>query len=606
MALLAYDPERVGCLRSALGEALTGLRAVTCSDPAAREAMRAVRATAMQLDTAWLPLVTRLLASDPLSSGQRRAAQITALEHSLVRVMVDGYGWSAQTDPLHDDAGVVTTEEARALGAMLNQIDPEALANDREQLAWLAQQLLVIGGDPTVSANFLANFHRWDVLTMTLGRQRANSFGAEHTGATVAADLDPVFDGLMSIWQTGGTTGLLPVMDSPDPYIKALMLRSLHLDPMALATAANELLRGWLDTKETFGSGSVDLAVVDGPNAADLLLQGVADSPKASAFFLSLILDRPALLMQTLNDPEIGYRIALAGTDPTRTSSPVAGRAVLAILDYFRSDPYKTALSTDGSPGDFGPFLGQLVAPWLLQFTGANDEWAADDFTKAQLLGVAVRDDAALDELVAASQRIASGFANTLITSRHDDAAALELSLQVGGLLSLLGQLVVDERVDDENDRSHFLWDVTWTVLAAATNFVPGGAAANVVAGLGVTALEGMLADVFIASRTDEVRHDGEYTMDAVLTIAASVMLLALVQSWQADGRLDPMVPPPPSPSSSTQEGCPSSAYRDDVEQWARQLPGGATGILGLTATNLVGNFIGRPQADEHCAELTH
>ena len=374
MALLAYDPQRVGRLRQALVEAADDLRRVTCTDPAAADAMRVVRSAVAQMDATWLPLVDRVLTSDPLSGGQRRAAQIDSLDQSLIRVMADGYGWSVQQDPLSDDTTIVTVEEARALAATLNHVDPEALANDPEQLAWLAQQLAVIGRDPALSAQFLANFHNWDVLPLALAHQRANSYGSGYSASTVAADIDPVFAGLMSIWRTSlpaatlhaGTAAsiaeLLPPMSDPDPYVQALMLDALHLDPIALATVANQLLRTWLDDKATLGV-SLDLTVPFGPNTADILLQGIADDPAASAYFLGLIVDRPALLFQTLDDAEIGYRVALNGTDPAHASPGNAERTVLSILDYFWVDPYATDLATDGYAGDYGPFLGHLVAP---------------------------------------------------------------------------------------------------------------------------------------------------------------------------------------------------------------------------------------------------
>lgn len=612
MALLAYDPERVGQLRQKLAEASLDLRRVRCTDPAAGDAMRIVRSAVEQLDATWLPLVCRLLDSDPLSGRFRKVLGFNSIDQSLIRVMADGYGWWVQRDERRDDTTVVTAEEARALGAMLNSVGLVALANDPEQLAWLGQQLDVVGRDPALSAEFLANFHNWDVLPYVLAQQRAYSFGRDYSGTTLAADIDPVFAGLMSIWRNtlpaailnegthASITDVLPPMDSPDRYVQALMLHALRLDPIGMATVANELLRDWLDVKETFGT-SIDLEVAFGPNVADLLLQDIAFSSTASSAFLALIVDRPALLFETLDDPAIGRQIARSGTDPAHTSSAAAGRSVLSILDYFETDPYVT-LDTDGYPGDYGPFLGHLVAPWLLQFTGANHEWATNDRTKARLLAVALDDDESLQALVTASERMASGFALNLTTAFNDEAT-LELSLQIGGLLSLLGQLVINENIDDENERSHLMWDLTWTVLSAATNFLPGGATGNVVGGVGVTALEGALAPHFLGPSGDYVRHDGEYVMDLALTMTASVMMTALFQSWRASGRLSPDTWPPPLPTGNA-DGCPSGPYRDDVEQWARGLPGGISGQLGGTALNLIGNFISRGQSQEHCAEL--
>jgi len=612
MALLAYDPQRVGQLRQALAEASDDLRRVTCADPAAADAMDVVRAAVAQMDATWLPLVSRLLASDPLASDQRRAAQINSLDQSLVRVMVDGYGWSAQQDPLSDNAAVVTVEEARALGAMLNNVEPEALADDPEQLAWLAQQLIIIGRDRALSAEFLANFHNWDVLPFVLARQRANSFGNEYVGTALAADIDPVIDGLMSIWRTtlpvatlragaaASITDLLPPMRDPDPYVQALLLRSLHLDPIALATVTNDLLRRWLDDKETLG-GSLDLAVPFGPNAADILLHDIANNATASTYFLSLIGDRPALLFQTLDDPEIGYHLALAGTDPAHTSSAAAERAVLAMLGYFRVDPYAANLATDGYAGDYGPFLGQLVAPWLLQFAGVKDGWTTDVAIKVRLLAVALKDEQALQALVAAGARITEGFAHS-VGIAESDGELLALSHQIGGLVSLLGQLVVNEHIHDETDRTHFVWDLTWTILTAATNFVPGGVVANVAAGAMVTVLRAELAEKFVAEDADGVRHDGEFAMDVAVTITAAFALSTLFESWVLHGRINEDAPPPPTLLSIDRQGCPSSTYRSDVEQWAAQLPT----EFEETALDLVGSFIGRAQADEHCAELSY
>ena len=615
MALLAYDPDQVSRLRRELTDAADDLRLVNCTDPAATDAMRVIRAAVVQLDGTWLPLVSRLLAGDPLSGRQRRAAQINSLDQSLIRVMADGYGWSVQSDPLTDNAAVVTAEEARALGATLNDINPEALADDPEQLAWLAEQLAIIGRDPALAPQFLANFRDWDVFPLVLAQHRARSLGSYYVGSTFAADLDPALTGLMSIWRTtlpvatlrAGTDAsladLLPPMDAPEPYVQALMLRSLNLDLITLATVTNDLLRTWLDNRDSFVGGSLDLAVRRGPNTADLLLHDIAGNATASAYFLALISDRPALLFQTLDDPEIGYRLALSGTDPTHASSPAAGTAVLSILDYFQTDPYATALSTDGYPGDYGPFLGQLVAPWLLQFTASNTEWEPKAAVKARLLAVALDDDRALQALTEESQRIANGFGHSLAANGEETIA---LSHQVGGLLNLLGQLVINEHVNDENEQTQFVWDLTWTVLAAATNFLPGGPVANVVAGVGVQTLEGLLAPYVVGTNADKVRRTGEYAMDVSLTVAASMMVSAQFRVWQADGRLAADAPPPPSPPLPTDKGdCPSADYRPVIEEWASNLPGGMSGELGGSVLNLVGSFIGSGQANDHCAELS-
>lgn len=174
MSLLAYDPERVpaGCSERWV-RAADGLRAIV-HRPGRGHAMRVVRPTICQLDSTWLPLVTGLLSCDPLSLRQRRSERIDDLDQSLIRVMSSGYGWAVQHDPLSDDPATVTPQEARALGATLNEIDVTALVNDPVQLHWLARQLAIIGGDAGLSSQFLANFHEWARLCDGLGSERAH------------------------------------------------------------------------------------------------------------------------------------------------------------------------------------------------------------------------------------------------------------------------------------------------------------------------------------------------------------------------------------------------------------------------------------------------
>ena len=131
MAMLAYDPDRVRRLQATMVAALDGLRAVSCADPTAGDAVRLVRATAERLELTWLPIVDRVLSTDPLSKAQRRSELIDTLDRSLIKVMADGYGWSVQKDPLSDNSATVSPEEARALGAMLNEVEYVELS-DRE------------------------------------------------------------------------------------------------------------------------------------------------------------------------------------------------------------------------------------------------------------------------------------------------------------------------------------------------------------------------------------------------------------------------------------------------------------------------------------------
>lgn len=606
MGLLAYHPDEVGRLHLALRRALDDLRTVKCNDPAAADALRLVRSSAMQLETVWLPLAFRLLTSDPLSGRQRSAAGIGALDQSLIRVMADDHGWSVQTDPLDDDPAVVTPEEAGALGAMLNGIDPMALAQDPEQLAWLAQQLAIIGADPILSREFLAQFANWDVLPLALGTQRATLLTEGGDGGAGVAGIDGVFDGLMAIWRneldprllaagTQATVGsLLPDLQLPDPYVQALMLRALDLDPMTLATVTHQLLTDWFERKCAGDFSSIDLGPRLGPNTADILLTEVAMDPIACVRFLTLAQDNLDLLFWTLDDPTIGHDIILTATDPANVTALQAEPLVLGVIEYFRANPYETAISTDGYPGDYGTLLGALVAPWLLQFTITNDDWLADSTRRSAALQIVLNNDEAIALLAQETDRIVASFSVGGPTNR---------SAEIGELLGMLLTGATKAHVADEADKDHPAWDLLWGVLSGATNFLKVNPLIGIGAGLLVDQLGEQLGEMFLDQPDpDGVEAADLWRNDVVQTGVASIWLGELVAQWKAEGSLSAGHPSPPQPNLSIP--CASSEWHDVLDDWLRDLPGGRNGELATAAESLVDDVISAERAGESCQQM--
>jgi len=616
MALLAYDPERLAYLKTHLIAATDELRTIRTTDPAAAEAMQSVATIRNEIDQVWLPLITRILESAALTDTWWFSPDIGEnLQDSLVAVMANGYGWSVQPDPLNYQRTGVTAAEARALGAMLNQADVLALASDREQLRWLAQQLLTIGQDPSLSANFLANFDSWPTLTYVFGQEHAQND---------RPDITVIFDGLMMIWthtlppdaltvgKLATLDALLPPIDDVDPYVQALMVRSLHPDALTAATLTFELLTRWLalknDWRFTFDRPG-RLRTGTGQNAADLLLPLLLNDPAACVWLSKLAASNPAILFETLNDPELAYQVVLTGTDPANTTSPAAGQAVLAILDYFRINPYTRAgFDTDGHPGDYGQFLGSMVAPWLLQFTMGNNDWPATDGRKAALLRVALHDEQAMARLIADAERIRVGFTQTLST--YDIAAAN----QVGGLLNLLLQLSVNERVADEMASDDDRLNLLWTVVGVASAFLPGGPLVGIASGIALTTISSKLNEYLDQPDPTGVRRSAERAMDLALTLAGADALSGLHRQWVADGRVRASHPQPPAVQVTAVQvpvdvpgddgWCPSAEYHDDFDQWRRDLPGGIDGGLSRQANDLLGAFIGTSAAQSNCAEI--
>ncbi len=605
MGLLAYDPEGVAHLKHNLVAAADELRTVRSSDPAATQALRSIAAVRNDIELVWLPLITRILDNSALTREWWYTPHIPdSLQSALINVMADGYGWAVQRDPLNDDRSTVTPEEARALGAMFNTADLFELAEDRDQLEWLAQQLQVIGRDPALSAEFLANFDSWQTVTYALGLEYARS-----ERASIAA----VFDGLLKVWITtlppGAVTAgksatlhaLLPPIDDVDPFVQALMVRSLHLDAMTVATLTNELLTNWIALKSEPGTPtSIDRWIGPGSNAADLLLPLLLDDPAACVWFTELAARQPAILFETLNDPALAYQVVLIGTNPANTTVAAAGRAVLAILDYFQVDPYLRAdFDSDGHPGEYGAFLGDLVAPWLVQFTMSNHEWEASAGEKAASLRVAVQDEQALEQLIADAERIRVGLVESLST--NDIAAAS----QIGGLLNLLLQLSVNERVDDEIASTDGRFNLVWTVLGVASNFLPGGPLVGIAAGFALAALSNQLSEYLGQPDPTGVRRSAERAMDVALTLAGAEAVAQLFREWITDGRVAASHPPPPAVIvTGDNSWCPSAEYHDTFTQWQRDLPGGAHGSLSGQAGALLAAFVGASEAQSNCAEI--
>lgn len=604
MGLLAYDPERVANLKHRLIGAFEELRTIRSTDPAATLAMRSVATIRNEIDQVWLPLITRILENTALTGAWWYSPVDSGdLRNALVSVMVDGYGWSVQRDPLNDDSSVVTPAEARALGAMFSRSDLNSLVTDHEQVRWLSQQLTIIGRDPTLSANFLVNFDAWQAFTYAFGREYAQSS---------RPDIAAVFDGLMSVWaqelppgalnsgKSSTVDALLPTIDDIDPYVQALMLRSLHLDALSTATVTHELLTRWLAMKNDPSARMLDHQVGAGPNTADLLLPLLLDDPTACAWFTRLAARDPAILFETLNDPELAYQVVLIGTDPGNTTTAAAGHAVLAILDYFRIDPYtRPGLDTDGHPGEYGPFLGGLVAPWLLQFTMTNEDWSSTAGEKAALLRVALHNDQAMSRLIADAERIRAGFSESLSTYDIDAAA------QVGGLLNLLLQLSVNERVDDEIASTDERFNLMWTVVGVASSFLPGGPLVGIAAGLAMTMLSSKLDEYLDQPDPTGVRRTAERAMDVALALAGADAVSRLHQQWVADRRIAATHSPPPIVNvGGAVDWCPSAEYHAEFAEWRNDLPGGRDGTLGRQASDLLDAFVGTSGAQSNCAEV--
>ncbi|MCB0957789.1 MAG: hypothetical protein R2694_14130 [Ilumatobacteraceae bacterium] len=569
MGLLAYDPDQLAHLRLAMRDALTELEGTVNWSLDAQVAMVTVREARRRLAEHWLPLVERLLATDPLAGRALAAAGLDDVRNSLTHVMHDGYGWAVQADPRADDPTVVTAEEARALGAMLSQGDLDELLADPAAFNWAAAQLEWIAQDPRLTAEFMANCDDLARVVDALALRRMELDAPTASGPITPGQIDLVIGGLAAVWNThvGGhdantatDAALDPAVVLPDPgamspYAQAVFLRAMDLDAATFASVAVEILERWLMAEG--GSGAPD-AFRPGPNAADLLFARLVEDPAAAAAFAVLAADEPAILFATAEDPALAQQVALLGTSPEALATADAEAPVTAFVEWFqRNTPY---LSTADPtyPSGWQPFLVDLIAPWTLQFTGLAT-WQFPWTAPEDLLAFVIAQPGAAERLTADAELVAAGAAGQL-----SELGRLEPIL-VATYLGLLSQLIVERDVAGEEQRAA-RWAATLTVLNALVDVVtvPAGTATSVAMIAG-----GPTIDAVIAHWEPDpaaVRAAAEADSLAAQTVLAAGMANGLHAAWVSAGSLPPGTLPPPQPNPDADD--PAAEYLHDFTEW--------------------------------------
>ena len=599
MSMLAYDPDRVRLLQGATVRALDGLRAVRCTDPAAVDAVRLVRSAAEQLESTWLPLVGRVLSTDPLTRAQRRAEHIDALDRSLIKVMAEGYGWLVQQDPLSDNTAVVTAEQARALGAMLNQIDLEALLDDPEQLRWLAERLEIIGRDPTLSSEFLSNFHEWAELCDRFGGRRALLLGDTGNGPTITTattvdDLDAVLAGLAhtrrSYLRTASESGcvdassVVPQMDEMNPYSAALIVQYLGLDAASLARVADRLLQRWrnMPWEQQHGRPPSDFSFSLGANTADILMQALLLAPGASAAFVALTVEHPEVLFGTATDPTLAHRVILDADRPgQRHRNPGPG--------HHRANP--RVLRTPAIPARRGQRgLRRLVATVPRRPHLAVDHAVLGAEPRLEHRGSPQGSAARVRHRRRRSSR-PPGHQRRGGQRRCDHHRGYRRQPHAGGVRGLLRPA---HPIGAERPRPHCRAGVRRLADVARRRRrrrrIPFGRYQRR-RQRGVARRRHLAA----AGRPRTSRRRRGYAQEYMLTTAAAATVASVAGSWSSDGTLPPGFPPPPAPDPEADD--PAMEYEGRFLSWVDLLPGGHDGELANRVTRLQSTFIGPASA---------
>ncbi len=557
MGFLAYDPERLGLLRRAITQALDELRTLRCTDAAAGDAMREVRRLLTDLEVTWIPIVDRVIASSAMDVAGSDRQRFAALDNSLVWTMARGYGWSVAADPLQDDATVVTAEEARALGARLDRVDPASFVEDPVALTWLAGQLQIIGRDPHLTEQFLANFHEWGPWCDALARQHAFVVdGIEYRAHAGISELDGVLAGFAAV---RGTLPVDSIVDQMHPYSAALLIGFMGLRGDALADVADRLMqRNWSDRMGDTDIPVADLDALDGPNTADLLCALMLLDAAACTRYIGHFIEHPDTVLATIDDVDLLHRVILTGTDPTNVDATTAGRLLPTLIESYRST-YAT---------DANVFLVDLISPWMLQFSPANHEWALTPTARNSMLAFVLENDTALERLIENSAVITDGAIKSLTSGTPHQLEEL------AAFVAMLGDLVVNERVRSEQLRRS-AWDMVCGIAGLLTVAIPG-----IAVSLGVAAALLVVQSSF-GPDPEHARHIADYGADLALTTAAAAVADRMVVELTAEGRLPPGYPSPPDADPSAVQ--PSDVFIQEFMDWCDHLPGGFHGQVADT-----------------------
>jgi hypothetical protein len=564
MGTLAYQYGRLTLAQPQINIAVADLEGISNSDPEADAAMHIVRLARTNLRDQWAPLVARVLRENPLG---RDTLDRRDVRNALMMVMVDGYGWTMASDPLEDNSWQVTVEEARALGAMLNSDDLDRFMDSTEELQWLARQLQAISRDPVLSAEFLANFHQWERLleSFATAHREAHyylSFGderhehrPEHVERAVGA-----LGELRQFMPDSGHVEYPAWLDAFDPYAVGLIAGHLDLSDQTLARlAANTLDRWWNDEQ---GWTDYDWRN-DVPMPADLFYAEMVERPASAGAFLLDPRLSPEMLWGITGDWEAPRQLLLAGTSPAVLSAAEAEELLVPLLEWIYEHGWWVDQTDWWSNWEDVPpvstFAGELVAPWLRQFSPFNDDWGISKEHRANLLQDIAEDEDALQAMVARSEQLAAeGFTALAADGRHD--FTLE---EMSGLVGLLGQVVMNDRVEDEEERLA-QWELMFTVVSNVVGFVP---VVGTAASIGTDVGQGVADHFKLFGYPDPaaVGDVQDYNAEWAMTVFASGAMGVAVDKAPA-GLVPASAPsfPTPDPHAAS----PAAEFLDDYLRW--------------------------------------
>lgn len=568
MTYLAYDPERVRALSTAMRDALDELATFACDDPLGGDALDHVRLVRLHLDQLWLPLVERIVRTDPLARPARLA--VDDLGQSLLTIVSALPGWQladVRSDPLEALPGSPpTVQQAAALAEVLQHGDLAALLDTPAERRWLAAELALIAADPALAAAFAGGFDRWGELADRLGDRRRAALDdsvrpVDDAGRFDVARIDATYAAIAAIWTSvHGRDAVGDLVRTMEPYAAAATIRVLTLDPATLTALSIETLARFDDRD---GYWAEDL--VTGPKTGDLLFETILGTPGGATAFVIAVADDPGLLWWTAADASLPQQVALVGTDPANIGAVDAGAVLHAFAGWFAvlQPADQRNLVHLASPWESRATLGALAAPWFTEYGSGTDVWGDDPEVRRADLAFVIEDPAARDQLFERMRALAATLDGEPQRHRSEQAIAAA----IGMLVELDTERKIRHATLDKAE-----WDTSWGLVEMFITYT-GKAVPEllpVTSGLNkaLKQVKGLLdANGWLGAPPPpgDVAVQARAAQERIRLACAATAVRAAYGTLVEHGELT-AIPPPPVPSADPPDD--RRSYRQAVRRW--------------------------------------
>lgn len=633
MGTLAYDPDRLRAVVSALGAAHDHLAAISSSDPLANGSVWKAHSAAEGL-AGWRERIGSLLALDPLGTYAPVTIVATDITTALNHMLETLYGWQNATDPTGTAWDVPPAMEGAAVGWLLSNsptFDLLGGGDDPDKEAVFVAVLQRVVADPEALATLRTYLseegiaelaealaqHRTDIVN----RAGGDGVLGEPISEDVQERLEVVDQGFAALAAAivdpdEPLESAQRALDGVRPYAAAHVVANMQADDDVIAQLALDTLGRYSDS---WNDPDTEPLTWERPGAhyvgiGDLLFPKITSGNvlTANAFVVQVLAFDPSMLTNTIADPRSTANLVLHATDSSIVTPELAGNVIRPYLEYLREPPLSPQLPgspvTAANPSALHATVGALIAPWLPQFTyRAWEDWRWSNEQADEMFEWVIDDVAAFDDLFELHEH----WADTLpIDTSGDPQAVLEnienAAQLIGALLDDLGDRFVQRAISDRA-----AWDFIVGIIPQATGWT-----------LKIMRVDGLPKKIIVkavkvgvdlAARAAEERgllgapppievviYDTEHAAQHMLATGTHLAAVAMIDAYVASGVLPPDVPRPRTPDPDSP--CPEADYRRYIDEWLDEHVDDDDARNGIE--NAVKSFTSDAQSEEACDDL--